>query len=57
MIVGIKTDQSEAKASKLDKQLQSYGHLKFCVLFHGFYLSIQLVQPSSRCADAYLQNF
>ncbi len=30
MIEGIKAYKSEVKASKSDKQLQSYGHSKFC---------------------------
>ncbi len=33
MIEGIKTNQAEGKASKSDKRLQSYGHLKFCMIF------------------------
>ncbi len=54
MIEDIKTNQPEVKASKSDKQLQSYGHLKICMVFHGFYLGLELVQPPSRCrADAY----
>ncbi len=32
MIEGIKSNQSEVKTSKSDKQLQSYGHLKFCLI-------------------------
>ena len=29
---GLKTYKPEVKASKLDKRLQSYGHLKFCIM-------------------------
>ncbi len=55
MIEGIKTIQPEVKASKSDKRLRSYGRLKFYMVFHGFYLGLQLMQPPSRCcAYAYL---
>ncbi len=27
----------EVKASKSDKRFQSYGHSKFCMIFHRFY--------------------
>ena len=37
LIEGIKTNQPEVKASKSDNWLRSYGHLKFCVIFHGCY--------------------
>ncbi len=53
MIEGIKTNQLEVKASKSDKRLRSYGHLKFCMVFQWFYLGLQLVQLPSRC-NAYL---
>ena len=38
LIEDIKTNQPEVKASKSDKRLQSYGHLKFCMIFNIFYL-------------------
>ncbi len=37
MIEGIKTNQPEVKASKSDKRLQSYGHLKFFLGFVSVY--------------------
>ena len=37
MIEGIKTNQPKVKASKSDKLLQSYGHLKFCMDFISVY--------------------
>ena len=40
MMEGFKTNKLEVKANKLDKRLQSYGHLKFCMIFHRFYLSL-----------------
>ncbi len=58
MIEGIKTNQPEVTASKSDKQLRRYSHLKICMVFHGFYLSLKLVQPPSWCrADDFFQNF
>ncbi len=38
MIKAIETNQPEVKASKSHKRLQGYGHLKFCMIFHRFYL-------------------
>ncbi len=32
MIEDLKTNKSEVKASKSDKWLRSYGHLKFCIM-------------------------
>ncbi len=40
MIEVLKTNKPEVKASKSDQRLQSYGHLKFCMIFHGFYLHL-----------------
>ncbi len=36
MIEGIKSCQPEVKASKSDKRLQSYGHLKICMVFDPY---------------------
>ena len=36
IIEGIKTYKPEVKAIKLDKRLQSYGHLKFCMFSYSF---------------------
>ncbi len=41
MIEGLKTNKSEIKASKLDKKLQCYGHLKFCMI---------LISVNNRCS-------
>ncbi len=58
MIEGIKSDQPEVKASKSDKRLQSYGHLKFGIISHWFYLWKWAVQaPTWHRADAYSQFF
>ncbi len=38
MIEEIKSSQPEVKASKSDKWLRSYGHLKICIVSHQFWV-------------------
>ena len=47
MIEGVKSNQPEVKASKLDEWLQSYGHFK---VLHDFTLTLSLKMND---ADAY----
>ncbi len=55
LIEGIKGYKPEVKASKSDKRLQSYGHLKFCRFSYSFSLGykrcrhlLNAAQPPTR---------
>ena len=48
MIEEIKSSQPKVKASKSDKLLQSYGHLKICIISHQFWVYIDVLDLDNK---------
>ena len=48
MIEDTKSSQSEVKASKSDKRLRSYGHLKICIVSHQFWVNVDVFDMKNK---------
>ncbi len=48
MIKEFITSQPKVKACKLDKQLSSYGRLKFDIVFHQFWMNVDVSDIDSK---------